>query len=119
MRTALLAAVAAVVLVCACNPPAVAPTPSVTSPVEGVIVSVDSRGLGDVRGFVLRESTSGFAFDFVLGALENPTQFPPGHLAEHQATSLPVRVYFVLQDGHRVVYRLEDAVPASSAPAAT
>ena len=118
MRTAILAAVAAAALVSACQPPAVAPTPDVTSPVEGVIVSVDSRGLNDVRGFVLRVSPAS-AYDFVLGPLENPTQFAPGHLAEHQATSQPVRVYFVVQDGQRVVYRLEDAVPASPAPAAT
>lgn len=81
------------------------------SPVDGVIVSVDSSGLADVRGFVLRVS-GGFAIDFVLGPLENPTQFPPGHLAEHLATSQPVRVYFLVQSGQRVVYRLEDAVPS-------
>jgi hypothetical protein len=118
VRTAILAALAAALLISACQPPAVAPTPDVTSPVDGVIVSVDSRGLNDVRGFVLRVPPA-FSYDFVLGPLENPTQFPPGHLAEHLATSQPVRVYFVVQDGKRVVYRLEDAAPVSSSPGAT
>jgi hypothetical protein len=118
---AILALAVAAVLACSCQPfsssPPV-PTPDVVSPVDGVVVSVDASGLTDVRGFVLRVS-SGFAFDFVLGPLENPTAFPPGHLAEHQATSAPVRVYFHLDGGKRVVYRLEDAVPVSPAPNAT
>lgn len=101
---------------CACSAPVA--TPDVTSPVDGVIVSIDSAGLTDVRGFVLRVP-GGSSFDFVLGPLENPTAFPPGHLAEHQATSAPVRVYFRLDGGERVVYRLEDAVPVSPAPDAT
>jgi hypothetical protein len=83
-------------------------TPDVASPVDGVVIAVDAAGLGDVRGFTLR-TNGGFAFDFVLGTLENPTGFAPGHLAEHQATSSPVRVWFRVEDGRRVVYRLEDA----------
>jgi hypothetical protein len=85
-----------------------APTADVSSPVDGVIVSVDASSLSDVRGFALRTS-GGFAFDFALGTLENPTEFPPGHLAEHQATSEPVRAFFRMEGGRRVVYRLEDA----------
>lgn len=88
------------------------PTPSVTSPVDGVIVSVDAAGLGDVRGFTLRAANSPFSFSFVLGTLENPTEFPPSHLAEHQATSQPVRVYFRTENGVHTAYRLEDAPPA-------
>jgi hypothetical protein len=101
----------AVAIMGGCAPRTVPPTPDITSPVEGVIVSIDSGGLTDVRGFVLRVS-GGVAFDFVLGPLENPTVFPPGHLGEHQATSSPVRVYFHLDGGRRVVYRLEDAAPS-------
>ena len=72
----------------------------------------DAAGLDDIRGFDLRPTGSPFAFSFVLGILENPTEFPPGHLAEHQATSSPVRVYFRREaDGRHVVYRLEDANP--------
>ena len=114
MTRAVLALVAAAVLASGCqsigSSPAVQ-TPDVASPVEGVVVSVDSSGLADVHRFVLRTS-GGLAFDFMLGLLENATQFPPGHLSEHLATSQPVRVYFVVRSGERVVYRLEDAAPS-------
>jgi hypothetical protein len=99
-------------LTCACTP--VSQTPDITSPVEGVVVSVDAAALGDVRGFTLRPANSAFSLGFALGTLENPTQFPPGHLAEHQATSQPVRVYFRSGNGIRTVYRLEDAAPTGS-----
>jgi hypothetical protein len=78
------------------------------SPVEGVIVSVDSSSLSDVRGFTLRTS-GGRTIDFRLGTLENPTEFPPGHLKEHQATSEAIRVFFRIEAGLPVVYRLADA----------
>lgn len=95
-----------VVRTCACTPLPSFPV----SPIEGIVVSVDSTGLGQVRGFDLR-SKSGTTH-FQIGSLENPTEFTPGHLAEHQATSSPVRVYFRVEDGGHsaVVYRLEDAV---------
>ena len=98
---------------CALFQPTVEPksTPDIESPVEGVVLSVDSAGLGDVRGFTLRPASSPFSFTFELGALEDPTEFPPGHLAEHQATSQPVRVYFRTEDGVHIAYRLEDAAP--------
>ena len=90
------------------------PTPDIASPVDGVIVSVEAAGLGEVRGFVLRPANSPFSLGFVLGALENSTDFPPSHLAEHQATSQPVRVFFRTDNGVHVAYRLEDAAPSSS-----
>lgn len=82
--------------------------PPDTSSVEGVIVAVDSAGLGDVRGFTLRQ-VGGETIDFRLGELENATDFPPGHLAEHQATAEPVRVWFRLEGAERFAVRLEDA----------
>lgn len=85
------------------------PTPDVTSPVDGVVIAVDSSGLSDVRGFTLRPGSSPFSFGFVLGALENTADFSPSHLAEHQASSEPIRVWFRVEGGERVVYRLEDA----------
>ena len=92
-----------------------ASTPGVAPPIEGVVISVDSAGLGDVRGFTLRPSSSGAVLTFVLGTLENPTEFPPSHLAEHQASSEPVRAWFRTEGGRQVVYRLEDAAePAVS-----
>ena len=100
------------------NQPSAAATPEVASPVQGIIVAVEATSLSDVHGFTLR-TPGGVVLEFKLGTLENPTAFPPGHLAEHQATSSPVLVYFRVEDGERVVYRLEDALPSQSPPAAT
>ena len=114
MTRAILALAAAAAVACSCQPVSSTPpvqSPDVVSPVEGIVISVDAAGLADVRGFVLRVS-GGSAVDFVLGPLENPTEFPPGHLSEHLATSQPVRVYFLVQGGQRLVYRLEDAAPS-------
>ena len=94
---------------CACTPRPVFPA----SPVEGVVVAVDSAGLDRVRSFELRTTTGVTRFE--IGTLENPTEFPPAHLAEHQASSSPVRVYFRVEAGgySAVAYRLEDALPPS------
>ena len=78
------------------------------SPVAGVIVAIDSAGLDKVTGFTLR-TTGGLELKFVLGQLDNPTEFPPGHLAEHQASLAPVLVSFRVENGMLVVYHLEDA----------
>jgi hypothetical protein len=115
-RTLLVILVAAALAACL-RPSSPPPTPDVASPVDGVVVAVDASGLSDVRGFTLRTS-SGFAFGFRLGPIENATQFPPGHLAEHMASSAPVRVSFRVEGGERVVYRLEDA-PLPATPATT
>jgi hypothetical protein len=97
----------------ACGP---GPSPSTgpVSPVDGIIVGVDATNISNVRGFTLRTG-AGEMIQFALGQLENPTQFPPGHLLEHEATSQPVRVYFATSGSTLLVYRLEDA-PGSSAP---
>lgn len=101
------AALFAVVALAACGPGAGA-TPDVQSPVDGVVVAVDAASLTDVRGFTLRTSV-GASFDFRLAALENATSFSPSHLKEHQATSEPIRVWFRIDSGDRVAYRIEDA----------
>ncbi len=83
-----------------------APLPQ--SPVAGVVMSIDSQGLAKVRGFTLR-TRSGVELKFVIGLLDNGADFPPGHLAEHQATLQPILVWFKVEDGKLVVYHLEDA----------
>lgn len=92
--------------------PAASSSPGLVSPVDGIIVGVDATNLSTVRGFTLR-TASGQLLGFTLGQLENPTQFPPGHLLEHAATSQPVRVYFATSGSTLLAYRLEDA-PGSS-----
>jgi hypothetical protein len=100
--------------IAACGPvssPSVAPVGSMPpSPVDGVVVHIDSAGLADVKGFDLR-LTDGTILGFTLGPLENGAQFAPGHLSEHQATAIPVRVFYRVVNGIPVVYRLEDAPP--------
>lgn len=81
-----------------------------TSPVDGVLIHVDAQGLSEVSGFTLRLAT-GRQITFRLGTLENGDQFPPGHLAEHMATSVPIRVWFRTDGADLVVYRIEDAGP--------
>ena len=82
---------------------------SATSEAIGVVVAVDSAGgLGDVRGFTLRLA-GGVLLTFSLRDLQNGTEFPPGHLAEHQATAAPVRVLYRMEGSERLAINLEDA----------
>jgi hypothetical protein len=93
---------------------------ALASPVTGVLVHIDSTGLAAVSGFRLRLD-DGREVTFRIGTLENGDQFPPGHLAEHMASSDPVRVYFRPDGSDLVVYRIEDAGPSSpsASPAAS
>ena len=121
MRRLRIVAVAALATILGgCGSPSPSVTPGVPtpppSPVDGIIVAIDGSGLSDVRGFTLR-LVDGSTIAFRLGQLENPTQFPPGHLKEHEATSVAVRVFFVIGPDGPTAYRLEDAPGAS--PAAT
>ena len=77
------------------------------SPVVGIVTSVDSGSLGDVRGFELR-TADGVWLEIDIGELENPAEFPPAHLSEHKATSSPVRAFFRCEGDRLVAYRLED-----------
>jgi hypothetical protein len=78
------------------------------SPVDGVLTGIKAQGLTQVTGFSLRLD-DGQVLAFQIGVLENGDQFPPGHLAEHLATSSPIRVWFRVDAASLVVYRLEDA----------
>ena len=75
----------------------------------GIVVFVDSVSLTDVRRFAIR-TADGRTVEFTVGVLENGAQFPPGHLGEHEATAVPVRVTYRDENGEHVAVRLEDAV---------
>lgn len=79
--------------------------------IEGIVVGVDSAGLGNVRSFRLRP-TDGRTLTFELSGLRNAAQFPPGHLTEHLATSSPVRVWYEGSGDQLRALWLED-VPAT------
>ncbi len=81
--------------------------PALASPAVGVVLHVDSPGLGQVTDFTLL--TGGREVLFTMGTLEDALDFPAAHLAEHVASSEPVRVYFRVVGPQLVVYRLEDA----------
>ena len=87
------------------SPPAGAAT------VDGVVVAVDARTLTDVRSFDLRTG-DGRILTFGLAQLQNGVTFAPGHLAEHQATAIPVRVWYRDAGGSLQALYLADA-PAS------
>jgi len=82
--------------------------------VDGVAIQVESSGIGSVAGFTLR-TADGRQLRFGLGQLGNPTQFAPGHLAEHVATSQPIRVWYRETAGGLEALWLED-VPAGTRP---
>ena len=80
---------------------------ALASPVTGRLTKIDAEGLTKVKGFALRLD-DGTEVAFTIGNLENGAQFPPGHLAEHMASSSAVKVFFRDEGGTHVVYRLED-----------
>lgn len=95
---------AAYLLSAAGDPRGSANAPSVV----GVIVGVQAEGLDQVRAFSLRTG-AGATLAFTVGDLENGSTFPPGHLAEHQATAQPVRVWYETEGDVNVAIRIEDA----------
>jgi hypothetical protein len=74
----------------------------------GIVVAVQATGLTSIQGFSIRTS-DGRTVDFRVGSLENASAFPPGHLAEHKLTLVPIRVTYVDEGGAHVAIRLEDA----------
>jgi hypothetical protein len=91
--------------------------PSDAATVDGVVVAVDARSLTDVRSFAVRTG-DGRVLLFGLAELANGTQFPPGHLAEHQATATPVRVWYRDDGSSLEALYLEDA-PVQAQPTAS
>lgn len=79
-----------------------------TLTVEGVVVAVDASSLADVSGFTLRVG-GGELIEFGLEALENEVDFPPGHLAEHAISSVPVVVTDREEGGRHLAIRIVDA----------
>ena len=74
----------------------------------GIVSSIESEGLTNVRGFTLL-TPDGRELEFAIGTLQNGTEFPPGHLAEHQALASPIRVWYRTEGDNLVAFRLEDA----------
>ena len=75
--------------------------------VDGIVIAVDSQGLGNVKGFRLR-TADGRVLTFDLSEDRNAAQFPPGHLTEHLATAAPVRVWYAGSGDQLKALWLED-----------
>ena len=85
------------------------PTLAAEGLVSGVVLSVDSAGLTDVRGFTLR-TAEGEVLAFRIGTLEpGPGTFPAGHLREHLASAAPVEVRYRRDGATLFAIRLRDA----------
>ena len=74
----------------------------------GIVVAVEATSLTSVQGFSIR-TADGRTVDFRVGALENASAFPPGHLAEHRVSLVPIQVTYVDRDGAHVAVALVDA----------
>jgi hypothetical protein len=74
----------------------------------GIVVSVEATSMSAVHGFSIR-TTDGRTVDFRIVALENAATFPPGHLATHKVSLVPVRVTYVDRNGSHEAVRIEDA----------
>ena len=74
----------------------------------GVVAGIESEGLDRVRSFSVR-TDAGQVVQFDFGILQNAAEFPPGHLAEHQATGQRVTVFYLQQGESRVAVRIDDA----------
>jgi hypothetical protein len=74
----------------------------------GIVVAVEATSLTLVQGFSIR-TADGRTVDFRVGALENASTFPPGHLAEHKVSLVPIQVTYVDRDGGHVAVALVDA----------
>ena len=74
----------------------------------GIVVSVEATSLSAVQGFSIR-TTDGRTVDFRIVAIENAATFPPGHLASHKVSLVPVRVTYVDRNGAHEAVRIEDA----------
>jgi hypothetical protein len=74
----------------------------------GIVVAVEATSLSSVQGFSI-QTADGRTVDFRVGALENASTFPPGHLAEHKVSLVPIQVTYVDRDGGHVAVALVDA----------
>jgi len=88
--------------------PATAARPDGSPTVDGIVVGVDATGLSEVTSFRLR-TDDGRTLTFGLGELRDRVDFPPGHLNEHVANSVRVRVWYRDDAGKLQALWLEDA----------
>jgi hypothetical protein len=90
----------------ACSEAAGTDRPPARSELIGVVVEIESAGLGEVESFTLKQGTRTFEIFIDPGAAYS---FPPAHLHNHLATAQPVRVEAEGRAGRLVATSIEDA----------
>ena len=82
--------------------------PASTAPtrVTGVVVEVDSRGLGKVTGFVIKDGGHTYEIAIDRGV---DYSFPLDHLNEHRVSGAPVKVRLERRGERLVALEIEDA----------
>jgi hypothetical protein len=85
-----------------------APPLATSSTVRGLVVDVDVRSPGDVRGFTLRADDEQI-LSFEIGTLDLAAPgFNADHLTSHRATGAPVIVTYRTEGDRRIATRLID-----------
>ena len=74
--------------------------------VTGVLLDVESEGVGEVTSFTLKEGDDTYEI-FIAGDVEYG--FDLGHLSEHLTAGDPVRVPLEVRDGKLYALSIEDA----------
>lgn len=74
--------------------------------VTGVVVDIESAGIGDIRGFRLKDGDN--TYDVVIDP-DAEYGFDLGHLQEHLSGSLPIKVELERRDGVLYAETIEDA----------
>lgn len=74
----------------------------------GVVITIDSPAFGQVDGFEL-VTPAGERLVFDTTELVFRSDFPAGHVGEHQRLSEPVEVTYRRDDGRLIVTRIVDA----------
>ncbi|MFN2588597.1 MAG: hypothetical protein ABR613_10845 [Actinomycetota bacterium] len=74
--------------------------------VTGVLLDVDSGGVGDVTSFTLKDGDETYEI-FIADDVDYG--FPLGHLQEHLSTGDPVRVPLEERDGKLYARSIDDA----------
>ncbi len=69
-------------------------------------MEVDTRGLGDVQSFVVKDGDDTYAIDIDPRVTYS---FPVDHLSEHKASGAPVRVALQRREGRLVATSIDDA----------
>jgi hypothetical protein len=80
--------------------------PDAPDQVTGVLTDVESFGIGDIRGFTIKDGSDTFEINIDP---EVEYGFDLGHLQEHLSGSLPVTVELEERDGVLYALSIEDA----------